>query len=293
MTPHLKGPALTMTQPQLSVIIVGLTVGLLACAPDKGTSTAEPSAQPTAEETSESAAVSAAEGEQQQTVEKNRPPSNNDSTSDNSDAPGTEPGAGLNAETSPDELATTRSENDISCDALETQSELNICARERYLQADEQLNLVYQALKRDLPDSSQQALTSAETAWIEFRDRNCTFAKNQFEGGSIAPLIYNSCLETHTNDRVAELQQPLSPQTSYPAADAQLNDTYQALLAVLSEPEIEDITDIQLAWIEYRDRNCTFEVLHSADVIEESQCLARMSEVRTAQLAQDIEQRSL
>jgi len=183
--------------------------------------------------------------------------------------------------------------DDGTCDGNGTQLEMNICARRDYEQVDAQLNQAYQALQQDLPTGGQQALTLAELAWIEFRDRDCTFEKSQFSGGSIESLIYNSCLTAHTEARITELQQALLPETSYQAADAQLNETYQTLLSVLGESDVDEVTDVQIAWIDYRDRNCTFEILHGADVIEESQCLARMSETRIAQLEDDIVQRSL
>ncbi len=179
------------------------------------------------------------------------------------------------------------------CDASSVQSEMNLCAQESYQQSEQQLDRVHQSLKRSLSDSGQRSLVAVSTAWAEFLSLDCAFSKNQYAGGSIEPLIYSSCLEGYTEARIAELQQTQSPQLSYQAADTQLNDTYQRLLAVLSGPEVEDVTDIQLAWIEYRDRNCAFETLYAPEAIKESQCLARMSEIRTAQLEEDIDQRSL
>lgn len=281
-----------MTQPPLSAIILSVLIGISACTP-----TAEqPAEQPAESTTGSNPAPSQTEstpetqtGNPQTPIAEGTSPERNSQSTlrpDNPDVPG-------NTETPATDEPIGSPDNDESCDETATQREMNVCAQQRYQQANKKLNLVYQDLQSNLPANGQQALSNAELAWIEFRDLNCTFAKNQFAGGSIAPLVYHNCLETHTTTRLAELKQPQLPRLSYQAADTQLNSTYQDLLAVLSEPEKEDITDIQLAWIEYRDRSCAFEILYGADVIEESQCLARMSETRTAQLAQDIEQRSL
>ena len=273
-----------MKQSPLSAAMLGLFLGVSACTPTAVR------VQPEAQTEGTQAEGTQPEGIQEppatkipvteQKIEKKRP--SKAAIPDNPDA--------QDASTST-ELA--ESWDDDLCSDMVTQQEMNSCARDSYEQADAQLNLVYQTLKGDLTDSGQQALQSAELAWIEFRDRDCTFAKNQFAGGSIVPLIYNSCLESHTKARIAELQQPLLPQISYQAADTQLNDAYQDLLAVLSAPETEDMTDIQLARNEYRARNCNYEILYGADGIEESQCLARMSEARTAQMENELDQRSL
>lgn len=170
---------------------------------------------------------------------------------------------------------------------------MNRCAQQSYVQADAELNRVYQAVKAQQPSSGQQALTRAEVAWLSFRDLDCEFERSQFEGGSMAPMIYSGCLNAQTRTRTAELRQPALPNTSYQAADAQLNQTYQSLMAILDKGRSNALVEAQMAWLEYRDRNCNYETLHSPTVIEETQCLARMSATRTEQLKQNIEQSSL
>lgn len=286
-----------MTQPQRLAVIWGLLIGLSACTTAAPEASVSQDAQGTAPagktEESPSQAASGTPSDtdslpapvtEQPTTENQEQAVNLDSDQipDNPDA-----------ETAIAKTGLTEELDDDWCSRMATQQEMNRCAQERYQQANAELSNIYQDLQQGLPASGQQALSAAELAWVAFRDRDCTFAKDQFAGGSIVPLIYSSCLEAHTEERITELQQPQLPQLSYQAADDQLNATYQDLLAVLSESEADDITDVQLAWIEYRDRNCAFEILYSSDVIEESQCLARMSETRIAQLANDIEQRSL
>lgn len=191
----------------------------------------------------------------------------------------------------PDEAAPLRLESD--CQSATTQVDLNQCAQQEYDIADAQLNRAYRSLKIGLSDSAAQALTTAELAWIAFRDLDCTFISDQYEGGSIAPLIHSNCLSERTLTRTDEIRKPDLPASSYQAADQQLNERYQALLGRLSGSQKQEIADVQLAWIEYRDRNCAFEVLYSTNVIEETQCLARMSETRAAELQAIVEQRSL
>ncbi|MGB3296426.1 MAG: lysozyme inhibitor LprI family protein [Phormidesmis sp.] len=179
------------------------------------------------------------------------------------------------------------------CGSLETQSAMNLCAQQNYAQVDADLNEAYRALKAVLPDGGEEALTTAEIAWLQFRDLDCDFERNAFASGSMAPLTYNTCLSERTSARTDELFYPDLPDISYQAADAQLNETYQALTAVLSKDRQNDLSEVQIAWVEYRDRNCDFEILYGSNVIEKSQCLARMSAARTAQLQADLAQSRL
>ena len=77
----------------------------------------------------------------------------------------------------------------------DTQMEMNSCAASDYSRADEELNTVW----RKLPKSKE--LLASQRAWIAYRDAECSFRKAQFEGGSIAPLIYSSCLSELTKQR--------------------------------------------------------------------------------------------
>lgn len=180
-----------------------------------------------------------------------------------------------------------------ACENPQTQQALNQCAYQAFEEAVVELNRAYQSLENQIASDAQQALTAAEWAWVDFRDLDCDFARQQFAGGSIVPLIYSNCLEGHTEIRTAEIRQPALPESDYATADAALNQAYQALLGVLSPANQEVMTDIQLAWIDYRDRNCAFEAQHHPTAITQTQCLARMSETRTAKIRQDTEQRSL
>ena len=77
----------------------------------------------------------------------------------------------------------------------DTQMEMNSCAASDYSRADGELNTAW----RKLPKSKE--LLASQRAWIAYRDAECSFRKAQFEGGSIAPLIYSSCLSELTKER--------------------------------------------------------------------------------------------
>ena len=121
-----------------------------------------------------------------------------------------------------------------NCSNLTKQQEMNACAYENYQTVDAELNDAYQQIKDVLPEAGKQSLETAELAWIEFRDLDCGFERSQFEGGSIAPLIYHSCMEARTNIRINELYEPTVTESSYAVADSALNAAYQGLTNAVS-----------------------------------------------------------
>jgi uncharacterized protein YecT (DUF1311 family) len=100
------------------------------------------------------------------------------------------------------------------CDSAGSQRDMNFCYGEQYKKADVQLNTVYRdLLKRFSAGSSQdqklnetiQRLKSAQRAWLTYRDLHCSIARNQYEGGSMAPMVWSMCMETVTQHRIEEL----------------------------------------------------------------------------------------
>ena len=94
----------------------------------------------------------------------------------------------------------------LNCNNAQTQIAINECAKLSYQRADKKLNQVYQQLLPTLETSRKQKLIAAQVAWLKFRDINCEFERSRYEGGSIAPSIYSSCLENTTKLRTQQLQ---------------------------------------------------------------------------------------
>ncbi|MDT7809731.1 MAG: hypothetical protein QOJ70_3544 [Acidobacteriota bacterium] len=93
-----------------------------------------------------------------------------------------------------------------SCDDAQSQSEMNICADKKFKAADAALNRVYNQLAPKLEADARAKLKAAEVSWLKYRDDNCDYEAAQFEGGSMQPLIYSSCLERMTKARTEELR---------------------------------------------------------------------------------------
>jgi uncharacterized protein YecT (DUF1311 family) len=104
---------------------------------------------------------------------------------------------------------------DIDCANAMAQQEMNICAEMEWQEADVELNAAYKevmammkSMDADLPpdlQGAEDALRTAQRAWIEYRDGNCTAAGFPMRGGSAEPLLVYGCLRQMTENRTEEL----------------------------------------------------------------------------------------
>jgi len=92
------------------------------------------------------------------------------------------------------------------CEDPQTQVELNLCADRKFKAADAELNRVYNQLAAKLEAGGRAKLKAAEASWLKYRDDNCAYEEELYEGGSMQPLIYSSCLERMTKSRTTELR---------------------------------------------------------------------------------------
>lgn len=82
-----------------------------------------------------------------------------------------------------------------------------MCAMSEFSKADLRLNEVYQELKTsNVNIDGKTLLINAQLAWIQFRDSNCEYAAERYQGGSIQPYIYYSCLTRLTQERIGHLE---------------------------------------------------------------------------------------
>lgn len=113
-------------------------------------------------------------------------------------------------------LAGPAAADTLDCSEAITQMDMNRCAHQSYVAADEDLNHAYQMamdFAKDM-DAYLQAgeipaatlLRDAQRAWIPFRDKACALESTIVRGGSMEPLIYSSCLERETRARTEALR---------------------------------------------------------------------------------------
>jgi uncharacterized protein YecT (DUF1311 family) len=97
----------------------------------------------------------------------------------------------------------------------QTQAEMNLTAAQGYYKADAELNKVYKILMSKLDENGKSLLIKAENDWIKYRDSHCKFEASFYEGGSMQPMIYSSCLESVTMERIKELKEAIKELGEY------------------------------------------------------------------------------
>lgn len=90
-------------------------------------------------------------------------------------------------------------------DSAKDQVSMNRTSGEIYEMWDEELNYVYQQLKKTLTEEEFQLLKEEELAWIEYRDQLADDAAREWAGGSGMPMAVNTALSEATKARVYEL----------------------------------------------------------------------------------------
>jgi uncharacterized protein YecT (DUF1311 family) len=95
------------------------------------------------------------------------------------------------------------------------QQGMNYCASMDFERADAVLNAalksVYPKIKAREVDLDDQwrgfpdAVLDAQRAWIKFRDTHCAAEGFKYRGGSIEPLIYQSCRAKLTEKRTKQI----------------------------------------------------------------------------------------
>lgn len=101
------------------------------------------------------------------------------------------------------------------CASASTQTDMNLCHGEQYRKADTHLNAIYRRLMDVFSENASkdqkqnepiQKLKATEKAWLTYRDLHCSVARDQYEGGSMAPMVWAICMETVTQHRIEELR---------------------------------------------------------------------------------------
>lgn len=88
----------------------------------------------------------------------------------------------------------------------QTQGEMNADAEKAYNKADKELNAVYKKLMSKLSDSEKSTVKTQQRNWIKIKESDCKKEADEYEGGSMAPMILYNCLEEKTIQRTKELR---------------------------------------------------------------------------------------
>jgi uncharacterized protein YecT (DUF1311 family) len=108
---------------------------------------------------------------------------------------------------------------EFHCDDPQNQQEMNTCARIEFERADGELNALWRDViagareadreinrEYDQAPTSEAVLRQAQRAWVTFRDAHCTYEGHEARGGTMEPLLYNSCRARLTRERIDQLR---------------------------------------------------------------------------------------
>jgi uncharacterized protein YecT (DUF1311 family) len=90
-----------------------------------------------------------------------------------------------------------------------SQAEMNLCSRRDYEKADAQLKKVYEQLILELAGyetNHRPKFEEAQSLWLKYREASCDSEASIYEGGSIRPTIYYSCLASLTKERTSRIK---------------------------------------------------------------------------------------
>lgn len=98
--------------------------------------------------------------------------------------------------------------NDEECGRLRGMLEINLCAGEKFHEADSELNALYaEKLNLTKTKASKNRLRNAQRAWIAFRDTACLYeARPEKESGSIWAFHQFGCMEFYTRMRIEDFK---------------------------------------------------------------------------------------
>ncbi|AYY80602.1 DUF1311 domain-containing protein [Proteus vulgaris] len=96
--------------------------------------------------------------------------------------------------------------DNIDCRNAATQTEINQCVYRDFQQKDEELNRIYQQYYTKLDGTRKEQLKQAQLVWVNFRDLSCQYEADYYQGGSLAPMVYSSCLKDKTKERISDLK---------------------------------------------------------------------------------------
>ena len=94
----------------------------------------------------------------------------------------------------------------VCMDTASTQLGMNACAAQVLHWSEDRLRTLLAALADTSQTDGLTPLTSAQTAWQSFRDAQCAWSRDQFQGGTIAPMVHTLCLADLTERRIDELK---------------------------------------------------------------------------------------
>ncbi len=102
--------------------------------------------------------------------------------------------------------AAAQKDQPLDCKNAVDQVNLNVCAWGVFQHEDDRLNQVYGAYRQTLAPDERASLTTAQKAWLTFRDAECHFETLEHFDRLIHAMEYADCLSELTQQRRKRLE---------------------------------------------------------------------------------------
>ena len=86
---------------------------------------------------------------------------------------------------------------------------MKLCGKDEIARQDRILNTIYRQLRAKLAANLNNDLQKAERAFLAYREAQCRFAYDQKSPGTMAGLLYQSCVLDLTAARIKDLREAL------------------------------------------------------------------------------------
>lgn len=100
--------------------------------------------------------------------------------------------------------------DNFDCRNAVDQDEINQCVEQDFQQQEDELTEIYQKYSAKLDNKRKEQLYQAQSVWLNYRTLSCQYEAGYYQGVSLAPMIYNSCLKNKTIERIDDFKHYLA-----------------------------------------------------------------------------------
>jgi len=100
---------------------------------------------------------------------------------------------------------------DECLDTAMTQSEITMCSLQSAKKVEDKLTELEISIQHSLDIPQRDLFTQAQISWRSMAENDCMIQRNFYAGGSIAPSVYNSCMESRIEQRINQIKYFLCP----------------------------------------------------------------------------------
>ena len=94
----------------------------------------------------------------------------------------------------------------VNCGDSTTQNAMNECFGREAKQDQLLLESLLKELAAKLDAPDKERLEEVQSLWVKYRDAHCRWQAGFFEGGSVQPMMYSTCISALTWNRIEELK---------------------------------------------------------------------------------------